>query len=107
MDLIETMNQSKMLQNIFSSFKLMKAIFVESMPHQYSTTYSPAIMELLIKAGYDNDPRILKGFDWLLSIRQDDGGWALPFRTMGKNLGDAFNELRNLYSQINLNHSPI
>ena len=58
--------------------------------HQYSTTYSPAIMELLIKAGYNNDPRILHGFDWLLSIRQDDGGWALPFRTMGKNLGDAF-----------------
>ncbi len=58
--------------------------------NQYSTTYSPAIMELLIKAGYDNDTRILKGFDWLLSIRQDDGGWALPFRTVGKNIGDAF-----------------
>ncbi len=59
--------------------------------NQYSTTYSPAIMELLIKAGYNNDPRILKGFDWLLSIRQNDGGWALPFRTMGFNIGDAFN----------------
>jgi hypothetical protein len=58
--------------------------------HQYSTTYSPAIMELLIKAGYGDDPRILRGFDWLLSIRQDDGGWALPFRTVGKNIGDAF-----------------
>ena len=58
--------------------------------HQYSTTYSPAIMELLIKAGYGDDPRILMGFDWLLSIRQDDGGWALPFRTVGKNIGDAF-----------------
>ena len=54
--------------------------------HQYSTTYSPAIMELLIKAGYENDPRILRGFDWLLSIRQDDGGWALPFRTVGEKL---------------------
>lgn len=54
--------------------------------YQYSTTYSPAIMELLIKAGYGNDPRILKGFDWLFSIKQDDGGWALPFRTVGKNL---------------------
>lgn len=59
--------------------------------NQYSTTYSPAIMYLLIKAGYNNDPRILKGFDWLLSIRQNDGGWALPFRTMGFNIGDAFN----------------
>ena len=58
--------------------------------HQYSTTYSPAIMELLIKAGYDNDPRIFRGFDWLFSIRQDDGGWALPFRTVGEKIGDAF-----------------
>lgn len=58
--------------------------------NQYSTTYSPAIMELLIKAGYSEDQRILKGFEWLLSIRQDDGAWALPFRTVGKNLGDAY-----------------
>lgn len=59
--------------------------------HQYSTTYSSAIMELLIKAGYGNDPHILKGFDWLYLMRQDDGGWALPFRTDGKNLKDALN----------------
>lgn len=58
--------------------------------NQYSTTYSPAIMEILIKAGYEDDPRMTKGFDWLLSIRQDDGGWALPFRTVGKNLGEAW-----------------
>ncbi len=58
--------------------------------NQYSTTYSPAIMELLIKAGYENDSHILKGFDWLSSIKQDDGGWAIPFRTAGKNL-DALN----------------
>jgi hypothetical protein len=58
--------------------------------NQYSTTYSPAIMEILIKAGYEDDPRISKGFEWLLSIRQDDGGWALPFRTVGKNLKEAF-----------------
>ncbi len=58
--------------------------------NQYSTTYSPAIMEILIKAGYGDDPRIFKGFEWLLSIRQDDGGWALPFRTRGKNLGEAY-----------------
>jgi Squalene-hopene cyclase C-terminal domain len=58
--------------------------------HQYSTTYSPAIMELLIKAGYENDHRILSGFNWLFSIKQDDGGWALPFRTMGEKIEDAF-----------------
>ncbi len=35
-------------------------------------------------------PCILKGFNWLLSIRQNDGGWALPFRTMGMTLADAY-----------------
>ncbi|MEG3225220.1 MAG: hypothetical protein BME94_06830 [Methanobacteriales archaeon Met13] len=49
--------------------------------NQYAPTYSPAIMELLIKAGYVNNPQIEKGFFWLLSQRQDDGGWAIPLRT--------------------------
>lgn len=49
---------------------------------QYSTTYSPMISELLIKAGYENDIRVLKSLDWLLQIRQDDGGWAIPLRTV-------------------------
>nr|WP_245248213.1 prenyltransferase/squalene oxidase repeat-containing protein [Methanobacterium petrolearium] len=57
--------------------------------NQYATTYSPAIMELLIKAGYANDKRIKKGFQWLLSIRQEDGGWIIPFRTAGMNLKEA------------------
>ncbi len=50
---------------------------------QYSPNYSAAIMELLIKAGYESDGRIEKGFRWLLSIRQSDGGWAIPLRTVG------------------------
>ena len=53
---------------------------------QYSPNYTAAIAELLILAGYDKDPRIHKVFKWLLSIRQDDGGWALPLRTKGHNL---------------------
>jgi hypothetical protein len=53
---------------------------------QYTPNYTAMIMELLIKAGYGNDPRIHKGFQWLLSIRQTDGGWAIPFRTVGKKL---------------------
>jgi hypothetical protein len=50
---------------------------------QYTPNYSAAIMELLIKAGYEEDPRIEKGFKWLLSIRQNDGGWVIPLRTIG------------------------
>lgn len=54
--------------------------------NQYVPYYSAAFMELLIKAGFSDDPRIAKGFRWLLSMRQLDGGWAFPLRTAGKNL---------------------
>jgi hypothetical protein len=57
---------------------------------QYATTYTPAIMELLIKAGYVDDPHIEKGFSWLLSQRQNDGGWAIPIRTRNKRYKDFF-----------------
>jgi hypothetical protein len=51
--------------------------------NQYTPYYSAAIMELLIKAGYGTDMRLERGFRWLLGMRQDDGGWALPARTYG------------------------
>jgi Squalene-hopene cyclase C-terminal domain/Prenyltransferase and squalene oxidase repeat len=54
--------------------------------NQYVPYYSAAFMELLIKAGFSDDPRIAKGFRWLLSMRQLDGGWAFPLRTAGKKL---------------------
>jgi prenyltransferase beta subunit len=60
--------------------------------NQYSPNYSAAIMELLIKAGYDGDPRIDKGFQWLLSICQDDGGWAIPLRTVGAKWADTLKD---------------
>ena len=44
--------------------------------NQYTTYYTGAILYLLIKAGYENDPRVEKGIKWLLSMRQDDGGWV-------------------------------
>jgi hypothetical protein len=56
--------------------------------NQYATTYVGAITELLIKAGYANDPRIAKVFSWLLAIRQSDGGWAIPMRTLGHRYRD-------------------
>jgi hypothetical protein len=49
--------------------------------NQYSPNYTAGISELLIKAGYEKDDRIKRVFDWLISIRQIDGGWAIPFRT--------------------------
>ena len=59
--------------------------------NQYSPNYSAAIMELLIKAGYQDDSRIDKGFSWLLSIRQSDGGWAIPLRTVNAKYADIMN----------------
>jgi hypothetical protein len=49
--------------------------------NQYTTYYMGAIMALLIQAGYGDDPRIARGFRWLLSMRQDDGAWSVPMIT--------------------------
>jgi hypothetical protein len=49
--------------------------------NQYATYYTGAILSLLIRAGYDQDRRVEKGMRWLLSMRQDDGGWTIPILT--------------------------
>ena len=49
--------------------------------NQYATYYTGAIMSLLIQAGYADDPRIEKGFRWLLAMRQEDLGWTIPILT--------------------------
>ncbi len=46
--------------------------------NQYAPYYTGALLELLIKAGYGDDNRVLYGLDWLLSMQQDDGGWIVP-----------------------------
>lgn len=33
--------------------------------NQYATSYTGAVMAILIKAGFENEPRIEKGFRWL------------------------------------------
>jgi hypothetical protein len=53
--------------------------------NQYSPNYSASITEFLIKAGY-NGIRIKKSLNWLLTMRQDDGGWAIPLRTRNEKL---------------------
>jgi len=49
--------------------------------NQYATYYTGAIIALLIQAGYGADPRIEKGFQWLLAMRQSDQGWTIPILT--------------------------
>jgi hypothetical protein len=48
---------------------------------QYATYYTGAILSLLIQAGYAQDARVEKGMNWLLGMRQDDGGWTIPILT--------------------------
>jgi hypothetical protein len=49
--------------------------------NQYATYYTGFILSLLIMAGYKDDPRVEKGLNWLLSVRQNDGGWTIPILT--------------------------
>jgi hypothetical protein len=53
---------------------------------QYTPNYSAAITELLIRAGYAGSPQVENAMRWLLTMRQDDGGWAIPTRTLGLSL---------------------
>jgi hypothetical protein len=49
--------------------------------NQYATYYTGAILVLLVQAGYAQDERVEKCFQWLLSMRQDDQGWSIPMIT--------------------------
>src|SRR5512142_1258452 len=53
---------------------------------QYTPNYSAAITGLLIRAGYEHSAQVEKAMRWLLGMRQDDGGWAIPARTLGMSL---------------------
>jgi hypothetical protein len=49
---------------------------------QFMPYYMGAILALLVKAGYAQDRRIQEGFSWLLSMRQEDGGWIIPMQAV-------------------------
>lgn len=49
--------------------------------NQYATYYTGEILSLLIRAGYTDDSRVETGMEWLLGMRQDDGGWTIPILT--------------------------
>lgn len=49
--------------------------------NQLSTYYQGALTAMLIDAGYGDDPRIERSFQFLLRVRQDDGAWTIPMLT--------------------------
>jgi len=76
------------------SFQTKEGEFRGMYGNQYSPNYSASITEFLIKAGYDG-ARIEKSLDWLLGMKQDDGGWAIPLRTRNREL-EAVNEKKTI-----------
>lgn len=75
----------KKAANYLFSFQTKEGEFRGMYGNQYSPNYSASITEFLIKAGY-NDTRIEKSIEWLLKMRQDDGGWSIPLRTRNEKL---------------------
>ncbi|UCF59413.1 MAG: hypothetical protein JSV15_03105 [Candidatus Bathyarchaeota archaeon] len=72
------------------SFQTINGEFRGMYGNQYSPNYSASITEFLIKAGYKGT-KIKKSLNWLLEMRQDDRGWAIPLRTRNEKL-DALNK---------------
>jgi len=76
--------------NYLFSFQTEEGDFRGMYGHQYSPNYSASITEFLIKTGY-RDKRIEKSLNWLLKMRQNDSGWAIPLRARNEKL-DALNK---------------
>lgn len=52
--------------------------------NEYSPGFHALTLEILCKYGLDQDAKIQKGFRWILNNRQNDGGWAIPCRTISR-----------------------
>lgn len=48
--------------------------------NQYMPYYHGMLLAQLIQAGYRDEPHIQRGLDWLLPVRQADGGWMIPMQ---------------------------
>jgi hypothetical protein len=85
----KTHQQIQKVAEYFFSCQASEGDFRGIYGNQYAPTYTASIMELLIKAGFGNDKRVKQGFQWFLSMQQEDGGWIIPFRTSDINLKEA------------------
>lgn len=74
----------KAAQFLFST-QSQEGYFWNGYIQEYMPTYHAITLEILCMFGWDQDPRTQKGFEWLLNYRQNDGGWAIPYRTLNQN----------------------
>ena len=72
--------------------------------HEYAPTYHSLILEILCLFGFHDSAEVEKGFQWLMKNRQNDGGWAIPYRTVDKKI---FEERYNPGHVNNLKTNPI
>ena len=79
-------NAIRIAADYLFSFQTKEGEFRGIYGNQYSPNYSASITEFLIKAGYQGT-KIKRSLNWLLKMRQDDGGWAIPLRTRNEKLG--------------------
>jgi hypothetical protein len=76
----------RMAADYLFSFQTKEGEFRGIYGNQYSPNYSASITEFLIKAGY-HGTKVKESLNWLLKMRQNDGGWAIPLRTRNEKLG--------------------
>ena len=55
---------------------------------QHSPNYCAGLLELIVKAGYENNKQVEKAFKWLIKSLQNDGGWVLPHLAAGLKMQD-------------------
>jgi squalene cyclase len=66
--------------------------------NQYAPYYTGPILSLLIGAGYQNDKRVTAGMQWLLDMRQDDGGWIIGSPGLMHKTGEEINSLTGTWT---------
>ncbi|MCU0521751.1 MAG: hypothetical protein MUF84_13800 [Anaerolineae bacterium] len=73
--------------------------------NQVAAYYTGAILSLLIKVGYEDDPRIEMGFRWLLSRRQEDLGWSEALITRDLDRETLYRLTSQVEEPVDLNRS--
>jgi hypothetical protein len=52
--------------------------------NEYTPGFHALTLEVLCRYGLDGERPVAKGFRWILRNRQNDGGWAIPCRTLSR-----------------------